>query len=143
MAIKFVNQIKSLGVILDATLSWKPQINQVAKIVNCALFGLRFIKSCTTQALQMRLVQSLVTSHLHYRSVVYQDASLGLKAQLQRLSNAAIRYIFGIGGMTRISPYRSRLGWLRTSSRADRPLCTADNVKGSPPEGAPSLEQSV
>ena len=102
--IKFVNEIKSLGVILDNTLSWKPQINQVAKRVNCALFGLRFIKACTTQALRIRLVQSLITSHLDYCSVVYQDASLGLKARLQWLSNAAIRYIFSIGGMTRMSP---------------------------------------
>ena len=117
--IPFVNEIKNLRFILDSTLSWKPQINQVEKKVNCALFGLRFIKSCTTQALRIRLVQSSVTSHLDYCSVVYQDASLGLKARLQRLSNAAIRYIFGIGGMTRISPYRSRLGCLQTSSRTD------------------------
>ena len=49
-------EIKSLGVILDCTLSWKPQINQVAKRVNCALFGLRLIKPCTTQVLRIRLV---------------------------------------------------------------------------------------
>ena len=72
--VKLVNEIKSLGVILDSTLTWKPQINQVAKSVNCALYGLRFIKPRTTQALRMRLVQSLVTSHLDYCSVVYQDA---------------------------------------------------------------------
>ena len=66
--IKFVNEIKSLGVILDNTLSWKPQINQVAKRVNCALFGLRFIKACTTQALRIRLVQSL--KHLTWTTAV-------------------------------------------------------------------------
>ena len=85
--------------------------------VICALFGVRFIKSCTTQALSTKLVQSLVTSHLDYCSVVYQDASLGLKARLQQLSNAAIRYIFGIRRMIRISPFRGKLGWLRIDSR--------------------------
>ena len=48
---------------------------------------------------------------------MYKDASLGLKARLQWLSNAAIRYIFGIGGMTRISPFQSKLDWLRIDSR--------------------------
>ena len=42
---EFVTKIKSVGVILDSTLSWKPQIIQVAKRANCALFGLRFIIS--------------------------------------------------------------------------------------------------
>ena len=43
--IKFVNDIKSLVVILDNTLSRKFKINQLVKRVNCARFGLRFIKS--------------------------------------------------------------------------------------------------
>ena len=111
--VEFVSEIRSLGVILDSTLSWKPQINQVAKRVNCALFELRFIKSCTILALWIRLVQSLVTLHLDYCSVVYQHVSMVLKARLQRLSNSAIRYIFGVGGLTRISPFRSNIGWLR------------------------------
>ena len=45
------------------------------------------------QALLIRLVQSLATSHLDYCSVVYQDASLSLEARLQQLSDAAIWYI--------------------------------------------------
>ena len=60
-------------------------------------------------------MQSLVISHLDYYSVL-QDASMGLKARLQRLSNSAIRYIFGVGGLTRISPFRSKLGWFRVVS---------------------------
>ena len=61
-----------------------------------------------------------VTSYLDYWycSVVYQDASLCIKTWLLLwLFNRAIRYIFGIGGMTRIRPFRSKLGWLRTDSR--------------------------
>ena len=77
----------------------------------------RFIKSCTTKAFRIRLVQLLVISHLDYWSVVYQDSSLGLKARLQWLSNAVIRYICGIEGMTQISPFKSKLGWLQTVSR--------------------------
>ena len=46
---KFVNEIISLGVILDSTLSWEAQVNRVSKRVNKALYGLRFIKPWTTQ----------------------------------------------------------------------------------------------
>ena len=109
-----------MGVILDNTLSWKPQINQVAKRVNCALLGLSLIKTCTKQALRIRLIQSLVSLvffYLNYYRVVYPDAFLGLKARLQQFSNAAIRYIFGIRDMTRISPFQSKLGRWRVHSR--------------------------
>ena len=59
---------------------------QVAQRVNYALFRLLFIKSCTNnsiiQALRIRLIQSIVTSHLDYCSVVYRDAFLCQKARL-------------------------------------------------------------
>ena len=115
--ISFVDKVKSLGVMLDNTLSWKPQIDLITKNVNRALFGLRFIKSCTTQNLRKRLVESLIVPHLDYCSVVYHNASMSLRARLQRLSNAGVRYIFGVSRDTRITPYRSQLGWLRTDSR--------------------------
>ena len=42
---------------------------------------------------------------------------MGLKTKIQRLSNSAIRYIFGVGGLTRISPFRRKLAWLRVDTR--------------------------
>ena len=42
---------------------------------------------------------------------------MALRAMLQRLSNSRVRYIFGVSRDTRITPYRSQLGWLRTDSR--------------------------
>ena len=41
----------SLGALLDSTLSWGP-INYIIKKVNRALFGLKFIRSFTTQGLR-------------------------------------------------------------------------------------------
>ena len=114
---RFENTVKSLGVMLDSTLSWEPQVNQITMKVNRALFGLRLIKPCTTQTLRKRLVESLIVPHLDYCSVVYLNASMSLRARLQRLSNAGVRYIFGVSRDTRITPYRSQLGWLRTDSR--------------------------
>ena len=81
------------------------------------MFGLWFIKSCTTETLRRRLIEALVLPHLDYCSVVYLDASQGFRERLQRLSNTCVRYIFGLRKNARITPYRRRLGWLRIDSR--------------------------
>ena len=117
--VPFVTEITSLGVILDNTFSWKPQIQRVTKKVNKALYGLKFIRQCTTQQLGRRMVESLVVPDLDYCNVVYLDASLYCRLQLQRLSNACIRYIFGLRKETSISTYRKKLNWLRVDSRRD------------------------
>ena len=62
---KFVDEVLNLGVILDNTLYWEPQVTRVTK-VNKSLFGFRFIEPCTTQALRKRLVESLVLLYLGY-----------------------------------------------------------------------------
>ena len=112
MLVPFVDEVLSLGVILDSSSTWKPHINLVTKKVNRAMFGIWFIKSCTTETLRRRLVEALVLSHLDYCSVVYLDASQGLRERLQRLSNTCVRYIFGLRKDARITPYRRKLGWL-------------------------------
>ena len=104
---------------LQNTLSWKSQVASITRKVNRALFGLRFIKACTTQALRKTLVQALVVPHLDYCSVVFSDMPFCLKIQLQRLANSAVRYIFNIRASTHVTPYRRQLGWLRTDTRRD------------------------
>ena len=59
-----MGEVVSFGVVLDSTLFWEPQVNHITKKVNRALFGLKFIRSCTTQGLRKRLVESLVIRHL-------------------------------------------------------------------------------
>ena len=63
------------------------------------------------------------------------NASMALKARLQRLSNTGVRYIFCIFRDTRIAPYRSQLGWLRADSRR-KYFALLVNVQGGSYEGA-------
>ena len=56
----FLDEVLSPSVVLDSTLSWKPQVTRVTKKFNKALFGLRFTKARTTQALWKKLVEALV-----------------------------------------------------------------------------------
>ena len=87
ISIPFLNEIKSLEVVLDSKLSWRPQVNSVTKKVNRALYVLKYIKSCSTEVVRGRLVMDLVVPHLDYFTVVYLDASIDLPTRLQRLSN--------------------------------------------------------
>ena len=116
---QFVNEVVRLGVVLHSTLSLGLQLNYVTKKVNYALFGLKFIRSCTTQALPKRLVESLVVPHLDYCAVVYFDASSTIRACLQRLENAGVRYTFEVRRNTLITSYRRQLDWLHNDSRRD------------------------
>ena len=59
----FVDEIISLGVTLDNTLSWQPKIKQLTRKINRVLYGLRIIKPCTSQTLRKRLIQSLIVAH--------------------------------------------------------------------------------
>ena len=118
-SVPFVNEVLSLGVLLDSTLSWKPQIQLINKKVNRTLYGLKVIRPCTSESLRIRLVESLVIPHLDYCSVVYSDISCWLSRKLQRLTNACIRYIYGLRCDEHITPYRRKLHWMRNATRTD------------------------
>ena len=103
--IPFSDVVVSLGVVLQNTLSWKSQIANITRKANKALFGLRFIRAYSTQALRKTLLEALIVPHLDYCSAVYLDLPFCLKIQLQRLTNSAIRYIFKLYTENRISYY--------------------------------------
>ena len=109
----------SLGIQLDNTLSWRPQVLQVTKKVNRVLYFLKTIRPCTSISLRRRLVESLVVPHLDYCKVLYSDVCNELRLQLQRLANNGIRYIHGIRRHEHIPPYRRKLGWMTSLTRTD------------------------
>ena len=78
---------------------------------------LKFIRSCMTQGLRKRLVESLIVSHIDYCSIAYLDAFTSFRAPLQRLSNACFRYIFGVRMNTHITPYRRQLELQQNNTR--------------------------
>ena len=82
-----------MGIIIDSKLSWDTQITAISKEVNRILLTLRFIRHCKIETLRTRLVQALIVPHFDYCNTVYVDANITLKARLQRLSNASLRYI--------------------------------------------------
>ena len=104
---------------LQNILSWKLQVSNITRKVYKTLFGLQFIRACTTQALRKTQVEVLIVPHLDYCSAVYLDLLFCLKIQLQRLANSAVRYIFNLRMSNRVTPFRRQLEWLRTDSRSN------------------------
>ena len=106
VVVPFSDEVTSLGVVLDRALSWKPYIDLTTRKVNRVLYMLRFIRSCTTEALRSRLIQALVLPHLDYCGIVLLDATFEQKTRLQRLQNSCVRYIYGLRRDVHITPYR-------------------------------------
>ena len=82
--IPYVDQVENLGVIIDSKFTWKPQVEKVVKLVNCAIYSLNFFRQFTSFELRKRLVSALALSHLDYCSTVYSNISGDLKKKLQR-----------------------------------------------------------
>ena len=115
--VPFVDSVRSLEVILDSQLLWKPHIDKITKTVNRVIYSLRFFRRFTTEALRKWLAEALLFPHLDYCSVVLLDSSQEIHNRLQVLQNSCVRYVCGLRRDDRVSPYRQGLGWLRTDSR--------------------------
>ena len=83
---------KVLGVMLDSTLSWRPQCNITAKKSFGALARLRkcgpYLPDCT----KLTLVKTLVFPYFDYCAGIFLDLSDELSRKLSRCKNAALRF---------------------------------------------------
>ena len=113
--IKFTETATS--VILDSNLNWGPHVRSIIKKCNQVMYGLRFYRKYTTQELRKSLAQALIFPHLDYCSVVYMDAPFEFRSRLQVMQNSCVRYIFGVRRDSRITPYRTQLGWMKIDTR--------------------------
>ena len=98
---------KSLGVIIDNNLNFKLQINEVCN----RGFGMirqlwRLSSKVKSISLKTQLVHSCVIPKLDYCNALYLNLPSTDISKLQRLMNAAIRFIFNIRKrQTSITPY--------------------------------------
>ena len=75
ITVPFSETVCSLGVMLDRTLSWKPQVVLVTKKVNKVLYTLRCIRPYTTLLLRQRLIQALIFPQLDYCDIIMMNAT--------------------------------------------------------------------
>ena len=117
--IRFVDSAKSLGIILDSTLSFDKQIDRVVKICFNMLRKLSKVKGYLSKQHLQTLVSILIFSHLDYCNSLYYGLPERSIQKLQRVQNCAARLICTKGIFVRQSLDKvfMDLHWLKVKYR--------------------------
>lgn len=116
--------VKDLGVFVDNSLSWRPQIAEISKKIFATFHSLKRWKNFLPIKTKISLVNSLMLSKLDYADACYPDLSEELTNKLDRLQNLCIRFIFGLKKFDHVSQYRLKLGWLPIKHRRNLHVVT-------------------
>jgi hypothetical protein len=117
--IPYSHQVRNLGVIMDRTLSWVPQMSEVSRKMFASVGSLRRLRNFLPLATKIALAQSLLLPILDYADICYPDLSEDQLNKLERLQNLSIRFIFGLRKYDHVSHFRSQLKWLPIRLRRD------------------------
>ena len=115
--IRFCNEAKNLGVILDNKLKFKSQVNSVVKRCFYVLRMLFKMKRYLNTAQKKTLVFGLILSVLDYSNSIYYGIDQELFNKLQLVQNTAARLIFNSRKFDSASELCLRLHWLPAQER--------------------------
>ena len=91
--IKRVDHTKSLGVTIDAQLSWSKHVDEISKKVSSAIGALKRVRPFIPTDVAVQIYNALELPHFDYCSPVWDGMSGCLSNKLQKLQNRAARVI--------------------------------------------------
>ena len=124
---KLEKVVKNLGFPIDRTLNFNAQINQVCRKGFNLLRNLWKISSKLNNIdLKTRLITSCLFPHIDYCNSLYACLPNKYIHKLQRLMNAAVRFIFNFRRFERISisEHLKKLHFLPVKYRVDFKVCS-------------------
>ena len=115
--------VKTLGVLLDPTLSMDNEINHKCSSAYYHLRNIGRLKRCLDEPRRIMLVQSLILSKLDYCNSILANAPAYRIKKLQRVLNASVRFIYDVGKREHITPYMKKAHFLPVTYRIKFKLC--------------------
>ena len=91
--IRRVDHTKSLGLTIDAQLSWSKHVDEISKKVSSAIGALKRVRPFIPTDIAVQIYNALILPHFDYCSPVWDGMSGCLSDKLQKLQNRAARVI--------------------------------------------------
>lgn len=117
VAVKPSSSVKSLGVIIDNTLSFNEHVNSVCRSANYHLRALRHIRKFVSQETANSVACAIVHSRLDYCNSLLANTSATNINKLQRIQNSMARIVTGSRRFEHITPVLAALHWLPIQHR--------------------------
>jgi hypothetical protein len=111
------SEVKSLGVILDSTLSFTAHVDNVCKASGYYIRAIRHIRKSITEETAASIACALVAARIDYCNALLYGTSQQNTQKLQRVQNSLARAVNGVRKFDRITATLQRLHWLPISSR--------------------------
>ena len=108
---------KSLGLTIDAQLSWGKHIEEICKKVSSAIGALKRVRPFISKETAIQIYNALIMPHFDYCSPVWDCLSGYLSDKLQKLQNRAARVITTSPFHASSNHLLSTLDWERVSLR--------------------------
>ena len=112
-----VEHAKSLGLIIDDSLSWSNHIKEICRKVSSAIGALRRSRSLISQSTAVKIYHALIQPHFDYCAPVWDGLSSYLSEKLQKLQNRAARVILQANCKVNSSLLLETLEWDQLSLR--------------------------